>query len=95
MCGCLSAVPAKPDFVVTRLVGAAQASYYEQAAAAALGLPMASSVNVGQGYEHKRFVEKFRAKYPDEPYINQEAANSYIAFNLYKAARRARRLLRP
>ncbi|MCU0910117.1 MAG: transporter substrate-binding protein [Rhodobacteraceae bacterium] len=47
---------AKPDFVVTLLVGAAQASYYEQAAAANVGLPMASSVNVGQGYEHKRFT---------------------------------------
>lgn len=98
------------DFVVTLLVGAAQASYYEQAASANVGLPMASSVNVGQGYEHKRFtppslanmhvttnyieeidspasnafVERFRAKFPDEPYINQEAANSYIAMNLYK-----------
>lgn len=101
---------AKPDFVVTLLVGAAQASYYEQAASASLGLPMASSVNVGQGYEHKRFtppslanmyvttnyieevdtpaskafLEKFHAKYPNEPYVNQEAANSYIAMNLYK-----------
>ena len=98
------------DFVVTLLVGAAQASYYEQAASADVGLPMASSVNVGQGYEHKRFtppslkdmyvttnyieeidtpesqafIEKFRAMFPDEPYINQEAANSYIAMNLYK-----------
>ncbi|MFC3086605.1 urea ABC transporter substrate-binding protein [Tabrizicola soli] len=102
---------AKPDFVVTLLVGAAQASYYEQAAAANVGLPMASSVNVGQGYEHKRFtppslkdmyvttnyieevdtpeskafIEKFRARFPDEPYINQEAANSYIAMYLYKS----------
>ena len=101
---------AKPDFVVTLLVGAAQASYYERAAPANVGLPMASSVNVGQGYEHKRFkppslanmyvttnyieevdtpaskafLEKFHAKYPDEPYVNQEAANSYIAMNLYK-----------
>ena len=101
---------AKPDFVVTLLVGAAQASYYEQASSANVGLPMASSVNVGQGYEHKRFtapslkdmyvttnyieevdtpaskafVEKFRARFPDEPYINQEAANSYIAMYLYK-----------
>ncbi|MEX0430226.1 urea ABC transporter substrate-binding protein [Spiribacter insolitus] len=98
------------DFVVTLLVGAAQASYYEQAASANVDLPMASSVNVGQGYEHKRFtppsladmyvttnyieeidtpesnafVEKFREMFPDEPYINQEAANSYIAMNLYK-----------
>ena len=101
---------AKPDFVVTLLVGSAQASYYEQAAAANVDLPMASSVNVGQGYEHKRFtppslkdmyvttnyieevdtpaskafLEKFHAKFPDEPYVNQEAANSYIAMNLYK-----------
>ena len=45
-----------PDFVVTLLVGSNQASYYEQAASANLGLPMASSVNVGQGYEHKRFA---------------------------------------
>jgi len=101
---------AKPDVVVTLLVGTAQASYYEQAAAANLKLPMASSVNVGQGYEHKRFtppslanmhvttnyieevdtpaskefLAKFRAKFPDEPYVNQEAANSYIAVNLYK-----------
>ena len=101
---------AKPDFVVTLLVGAAQASYYEQAASANVGLPMASSVNVGQGYEHKRFkppslanmyvttnyieevdtpaskafLEKFHAKFPNEPYVNQEAANSYIAMNLYK-----------
>ena len=101
---------AKPDFVVTLLVGAAQASYYEQASSANVGLPMASSVNVGQGYEHKRFappslkdmyvttnyieevdtpaskafLEKFHAKFPNEPYVNQEAANSYIAMNLYK-----------
>ncbi|SEO46447.1 urea ABC transporter substrate-binding protein [Aquisalimonas asiatica] len=98
------------DFVVTLLVGSAQASYYEQAASAGLGLPMASSVNVGQGYEHKRFsppslkdmyvttnfieevdtpeanefVENFYEMFPDAPYVNQEAANSYIALHLYK-----------
>jgi branched-chain amino acid transport system substrate-binding protein len=32
----------------------------------------------------KAFVEKFRVRFPDEPYINQEAANSYIAMYLYK-----------
>lgn len=98
------------DFVVTLLVGSSQASYYEQAASAGLGLPMASSVNVGQGYEHKRFsppslkdmyvttnfieevdtpeanefVENFYEMFPDAPYVNQEAANSYIALYLYK-----------
>jgi branched-chain amino acid transport system substrate-binding protein len=101
---------AKPDFVVTLLVGTAQASYYEQAASANVGLPMASSVNVGQGYEHKRFkppslkdmyvttnyieeidtpsskafLAKFKAKFPNEPYVNQEAENSYLAVYLYK-----------
>ncbi|QJQ93961.1 MULTISPECIES: urea ABC transporter substrate-binding protein [Halomonadaceae] len=101
---------AQPDFIVTLLVGTAQSSYYEQAMSANLRTPMASSVNVGQGYEHLRFtppslanmyvttnyieevdtpesrefVERFRAMFPDEPYINQEAANSYIALHLYK-----------
>ena len=103
---------AKPDFVVTLLVGANQASYYEQQAAANLNIPMASSVNVGQAYEHRRFKapalknmyvtanyveevnspesndfkKRFHAKFPNEPYINQEAANSYDAVYLYKAA---------
>ncbi|MCV9879136.1 urea ABC transporter substrate-binding protein [Brenneria izbisi] len=103
---------AKPDFVMTLLVGANQSSYYEQAAAAKLGLPMGSSVNVGQAYEHKRFKppalkdmyitanyieevdtpasndfkQRFRAKFPNEPYINQEAANAYDAVYLYKLA---------
>lgn len=101
---------AKPDFVVTLLVGTAQSSYYEQAGSANVDLPMASSVNVGQGYEHKRFtppslkdmyatvnyveeiatpeskafVERFHAMFPSEPYINQEAENSYAAVYLYK-----------
>src|SRR3546814_14348242 len=41
---------------MTLLVGTAQASFYEQAAAANLAVPMGSSINVGQGYEHKRFT---------------------------------------
>jgi urea transport system substrate-binding protein len=103
---------AKPDFVMTLLVGANQASYYEQQTSAHLNLPMGSSVNVGQAYEHKRFKapalkdmfvtanyveevdspasndfkKRFHAKYPNEPYINQEAANAYDAVYLYKAA---------
>jgi urea transport system substrate-binding protein len=103
---------AKPDFVMTLLVGTNQASFYEQQAAAHLNLPMGSSVNVGQAYEHKRFKspalkdmyvtanyveevdspasddfkKRFHAKFPNEPYINQEAANAYDAVYLYKAA---------
>lgn len=103
---------AKPDFLVTLLVGANQASFYQQQASARLNTPMASSVNVGQAYEHRRFKapalkdmyvtanyveevsspasddfkKRFRAKFPNEPYINQEAANSYDAVYLYKEA---------
>jgi branched-chain amino acid transport system substrate-binding protein len=103
---------AKPDVLVTLLVGANQASFYEQQASANLSVPMASSVNVGQAYEHKRFKapalkdmyvtanyieeidspasndfkKRFRAKFPDAPYINQEAANAYNVVYLYKAA---------
>ena len=32
-----------------------QSNYYPQAAAAGLELPMASTVNMAQGYEHRRF----------------------------------------
>src|SRR3979411_2948970 len=100
----------KPDVLIPLLVGTAQASYYEQAASANLRIPMGSSVNVGQGYEHKRFkppslanmyatvnyveevdtpqrnacAQKWKAKFPNEPYINQEDENSYHAVYIYK-----------
>jgi urea transport system substrate-binding protein len=103
---------AKPDVLMTLLVGANQASFYEQQVAANLNIPMGSSVNVGQAYEHKRFkapalkdmyvtanyieeidspeskdfMKRFKAKFPNEPYVNQEAANSYTAVYLYKKA---------
>src|SRR3981081_3281138 len=51
----------KPDVLITLLVGTAQSSYYEQANAAGLHVPMGSSVNVGQGYEHKPFQPPSRA----------------------------------
>ena len=101
---------AQPDILMTLLVGTAQASYYGQAQAAGLKVPMGSSVNVGQGYEHKRFkppslanmyvttnyieevdtpaskefLQRWHAKFPNEPYVNQEAENSYAAVYLYK-----------
>lgn len=103
---------AQPDVLMTLLVGTAQASFYEQAAAADLGIPMGSSVNVAQGYEHRRFdppalegmhvtanyieevdtpasrdfVERWRAMFPDETYINQPGQNSYVGLYLYKEA---------
>lgn len=45
---------AKPDVLMTLLVGSAQISFYEQQANVNLNLPMGSSVNVAQGYEHLR-----------------------------------------
>jgi hypothetical protein len=108
----LLTVPQHIALLITLLVGANQASFYEQQAAANLNIPMGSSVNVGQAYEHKRFKppalkdmyvtanyieeidspasndfkKRFRAKFPDAPYINQEAANAYNVVYLYKAA---------
>lgn len=47
---------AQPDVLVTLLVGAAQSSFYEQWSTAGIkGLPMATTVNIAQGYEHKLF----------------------------------------
>lgn len=111
---------AKPDVLMTLLVGAKQASFYEQQASAGLNIPMATSINVGQAYEHKRFappalenmyvtvnyieevhkviksgefhdkskdyVKRFRALYPNEPYINMESANAYNAIYMYAKA---------
>jgi len=46
---------AKPDFMVHYLVGANQGQFYPQAQAAGLSIPAVSTVNLQQGYEHKRF----------------------------------------
>jgi branched-chain amino acid transport system substrate-binding protein len=46
---------AKPDWLLTINVGAAQDSFFEQAAAAKLNLPMGSSIKIMLGFEHKRF----------------------------------------
>lgn len=47
---------AKPDWLLTINVGAAQDSFFEQAAAAKLNLPMGSSIKIMLGFEHKRFA---------------------------------------
>lgn len=44
---------AKPDWILAVLTGRAQDSYFEQAAAANLNIPLASSVKVMVGWEHK------------------------------------------
>lgn len=47
---------AQPDFLVLYLVGANQSQYFPQALAAGIDLPAVSTVNLQQGYEHKRFA---------------------------------------
>ena len=101
---------AKPDWLLTINVGAAQDSFFEQAAAAKLNLPMASSIKVMLGFEHKRFAPpalnkmhatanwfeeidtpeandfkaRWRAKFPNETYINDMGYNAYSAIYMYK-----------
>ena len=101
---------AKPDWLLTINVGAAQDSFFEQAAAAKLNLPMASSIKIMLGFEHKRFAPpalnkmhatanwfeeidtpeanefkaRWRAKFPNETYINDMGYNAYSALYMYK-----------
>ena len=101
---------AKPDWLMSLVVGNSQSSFYEQAPAAGLKIPMGSSITIGLGFEHKRFkppamenmhvamnwfeelddpkakefVARWRAKFPNETYINDMGQNAYAAVYLYK-----------
>lgn len=105
---------AKPDWLMMYITGQNHSNYYPQANAAGNRFPMGSSINMAQGYEHRRFaapalagmhvavnymeeiptprnkafVKRWRAMFPDEPYISQQAQNAYIATHLYAAAAR-------
>ena len=46
---------ANPDVLITLITGAAHGSFFEQQAAVNLDIPMGSSINVAQGYEHLRY----------------------------------------
>jgi len=46
---------ADPDLLVTLLVGTNHASFYDQKASAGLEVPMTTTINMAQGYEHLRF----------------------------------------
>jgi branched-chain amino acid transport system substrate-binding protein len=104
----------KPDWLMMYITGQNHSNYYPQANAAGARFPMGSSINMAQGYEHKRFappalagmhvavsymeeiatprnrsfVDRFHKMFPDEPYIQQEAAATYAAVHLYAAAAR-------
>lgn len=46
---------AEPDFLITLITGIAHSSFYEQKNAAGLDVPMGTTINIGQGYEHLLF----------------------------------------
>ncbi|SFU42949.1 branched-chain amino acid transport system substrate-binding protein [Methylobacterium sp. 174MFSha1.1] len=110
---------AKPDWLLTINVGAAQDSFFEQAAAAKLNLPMGSSIKIMLGFEHKRFAPpalnnmhatanwfeeldtpaandfkaRWKAKFPNETYINDMGYNAYAGLFMYRMlAERAKSL---
>lgn len=72
---------AKPDFLFVLLTGVTQSSFYGQWATAGLGIPMASTINIAQGYEHKRFDPPALANmYVAAPFIEEldsPAANAF------------------
>jgi urea transport system substrate-binding protein len=103
---------AKPDVVMSLMIGANQTAFFEQAAAAGLKTPLASFVNGPVFYEHKKFksptfdgvyiaanyleelqttenkqfVERWRQKFPKEPYINQVGEDAYLGVKIYAEA---------
>lgn len=112
---------AKPDWLMCLNVGSAQDSFFEQAAAANLNVPMGSSIKIMLGFEHKRFAPpalnnmhavanwfeeidtpeatafkaRWRARWPEETYINDMGYNAYITLFLLKTlAERAESLKR-
>ena len=103
---------AKPDWLMMYITGQNHSNYYPQANAAGLKIPMGSSINIAQGYEHRRFkapalarfhvtasymeeiptprnkkfVERWRKMFPDEPYMAMEGHSAYVATHLYAKA---------
>jgi branched-chain amino acid transport system substrate-binding protein len=99
----------KPDWLMMYITGQNHSNYYPQANAAGIKIPMGSSINIAQGYEHRRFeppalarfhvtasymeeiptarnrkfVQRWRAMFPDEPYMAMEGHSAYVATHLY------------
>lgn len=67
---------AKPDVLVTLLVGQAQSSFYGQWAKEGITeIPMATTVNMAQAYEHKRFEPPALANmYVTAPFMEELAS---------------------
>ena len=104
---------ADPDVLVVLLTGVTKSSFYGQwFAANSKQIPIATTINIAQGYEHLRFdppacanmyvtaqfveeldtpaakdfVARYRALYPDDPYVGMEAAAQYTGMMLYAEA---------
>ncbi len=103
---------ARPDWLMMYITGQNHSNYYPQANAAGIKIPMGSSINIAQGYEHRRFkppalarfhvtasymeeiptprnrkfVERWRKMFPDEPYLAMEGHSAYVATHLYAKA---------
>ncbi len=54
---------AKPDWLMMYITGQNHSNYYPQANAAGLKIPMGSSINIAQGYEHLRFKPPALARF--------------------------------
>ncbi len=54
---------AKPDWLMMYITGQNHSNYYPQAQAAGVRIPMGSSINIAQGYEHLRFKPPALARF--------------------------------
>ena len=54
---------AKPDWLMMYITGQNHSNYYPQANAAGIKIPMGSSINIAQGYEHRRFKPPALARF--------------------------------
>jgi branched-chain amino acid transport system substrate-binding protein len=54
---------AKPDWLMMYITGQNHSNFYPQANAAGLKFPMGSSINIAQGYEHRRFEPPALARF--------------------------------
>ncbi len=53
----------KPDWLMMYITGQNHSNYYPQANAAGIKIPMGSSINIAQGYEHRRFAAPALARF--------------------------------
>lgn len=54
---------AKPDWLMMYITGQNHSNYYPQANAAGIKIPMGSSINIAQGFEHRRFAAPALARF--------------------------------